>query len=225
MQLGVRDASRLLKVPESTVYQWVTDRDLPAQRINAQLFFNRTELLEWATVHKVEVSAEFFQGNEVRVATALQAGGIFREISGSDRPSALRSVVGCMPLPEGLDPELLWQLLTAREAHSSTAVGDGIAIPHPRSPIVVAFDAPTLTLCFLKEAIPFGAADGKPVQALFALLAPNIRMHLQLLARLASHLHNRDFRDSIVRRASSEVILAKAALLDDQIQNQNSKSE
>lgn len=215
MQLGVRDLSRLLKVPESTVYRWVTDEDLPAQRINSQYYFNKAELLEWATLRKVDLSPEIFSvdsngGWQPTVAEALRAGGIIRDVSGSDKATVLREVVQRMPLPEGLDGEFLWQLLTAREAHGSTAVGDGIAIPHPRSPIVAPLEVPTLTLCFLKEAVPFGAADGQPVHTLFALLAPNVRMHLHLLARLACLLHNPEFRKAIMSQADSEEIIAVA---------------
>ena len=61
MQLSVREVARLLKISENTVYRWVDERSLPAQQINSQYFFNKAELLEWAALHKVDVSrAEIF---------------------------------------------------------------------------------------------------------------------------------------------------------------------
>ena len=46
----------------------------------------------------------------------------------------------------------------------STAVGDGIAIPHVRNPVVLHVGRPAIALCFLERAIEYGALDGKPVR-------------------------------------------------------------
>src|SRR5262249_15066088 len=112
------------------------------------------------------------------------------------------------------DRELLLELLQARESHGSTAIGDGIAIPHPRSPIVAPIAAASIMLCYLKQPVSFGAADGKPVQVVFTLLAPNVRMHLQLLARLACTLRDEQFRSVVLGRGTAESILAAAARCD-----------
>ena len=58
MQLTVRDATRLLTVSEKTIYRWINQGSLPAYRVNEQYRFNRAELLEWATAHKINVSVE-----------------------------------------------------------------------------------------------------------------------------------------------------------------------
>src|SRR6266704_1569252 len=82
MQLSVREVSRLLKVPENTVYRWVDERSLPAQQINSQYFFNKGELLEWAALRKVDVAPENFaaspngNGATPTLSSALEAGGI-----------------------------------------------------------------------------------------------------------------------------------------------------
>ena len=49
----------------------------------------------------------------------------------------LRAVVARMPLADEGDRELLLDVLLAREAMGSTGVGDGIAIPHVRNPVVL----------------------------------------------------------------------------------------
>ena len=54
MQLSVREVARLLKVSENTVYRLVDERSLPAQQINSQYFFNKAELLEWATAQRIK---------------------------------------------------------------------------------------------------------------------------------------------------------------------------
>lgn len=220
MQLSLREVARLLKVAESTVYRWVDERSLPAQQINAQYFFNKAELLEWAALRKVDVAPEMFadgpagNGTTPTLASALKAGGIFYDVPGTDRESVLRSVVGQLRLPDDFDRDLLLELLLVREKHGSTAIGEGIAIPHPRTPIVAPVDSASLALCFLKQPVAFGAADGKPVNVVFMLLAPNVRMHLQLLARLACTLRDEPFHRSVLDRRRPDAILAAAAAFD-----------
>ena len=60
-------------------------------------------------------------------------------------------------LPDEVDREFLFQVLVAREALEPTAIGDGIAIPHVRNPIVLHVPEPAITLCFLEAAVDFGA--------------------------------------------------------------------
>ena len=219
MQLNIRDVSRLLKVSENKVYEWITDDGLPAQRINSHYYFNKAELLEWATLHKIDMSIEIFcdddhAGAGDGLAEALQAGGIFYNVPGDDKPAVLRSVVERMPLPDGFDSELLLDLMLARESHGTTAVGDGIAIPHPRTPIIAPLDRPTMTLCFLSHPVPFGSADNQPVHTIFALLAPHIKSHLNLLARTAFMIRQPEFRNLIIKRAQPQVIIDQVRRLD-----------
>jgi nitrogen PTS system EIIA component len=110
-------------------------------------------------------------------------------------------------LPEGVDREFLFQVLWAREALESTAIGDGIAIPHVRNPIVLHVDKPLITLCFLETPVDFGALDGKPVHALFSLISPTVRTHLHFLSRIAFILRDPEFKDMIMRQASRDDIL------------------
>ena len=62
-------------------------------------------------------------------------------VKNTDKERALAALVEVLPLPEEVDRELLLRLFLAREASASTAIGDGIAIPHVRNPIVLHVDA------------------------------------------------------------------------------------
>jgi len=216
MQLTVRDVSTLLKVSEKTVYRWINQGILPAYRVNEQYRFNRAELLEWATSRKMNVSADLFEEPESSVAPlptlveALQAGGIFYRVGGTDKESALRAVVEHMRLPEEVDREFLLRVLLARENLQSTGIGDGIAIPHVRNPIVLHVSRPMITLCFLEKPVEFGALDGKPVYVLFSLISPTVRAHLRMLSRLSFALSDAGFKQAIIDQASRDAILTQA---------------
>ena len=216
MQLTLRDVSKFLDVPESTVTRWIKQRGLPCQQVGGQAHFNRVELMEWATANRIKVSAEVFdslEGEDEPVPSlvgALEAGGIFYHIEGARKDLALRSLVDVLPLPEGVDRELLLQLFLAREASASTAIGEGIALPHVRNPIVLNVEKPMVTLCFLERAVDFGALDGKPVQICFTLICPTMRGHLQTVSRLSYALHDEGFKGVVTRQGLPEEILREA---------------
>jgi PTS system nitrogen regulatory IIA component len=216
LKLLVKDAARLLEVSEKTIYRWISQGVLPAYRVNEQYRFNRAELLEWATSRKMNVAAEVFDEPESNAAPipglveGLQAGGIFYRLGGSDKESVLRAVVEHMRLPEEVDRDFLLRVLLAREALQSTGIGDGIAIPHVRNPIVLHVSRPMITLCFLEKPIDFGALDGKPVHVLFSLVSPTVRAHLRLLSRLSFALHDPAFKKAVTQQASRDEILEAA---------------
>jgi len=213
MQLTVKDVSELLNVSEKTVYRWVGERGLPGYRLSGQYRFSRAELLEWATSNKINVSPRIFQEDKEatplpELAEALQAGGVFYRLSGSDKESVLRSVVEHLRLPEEVDRSFLLEMLLARESLESTAIGDGVAIPHARGPIVLHVPRPLVTLCFLERAVDFGALDGQPVHALFTLITPTVKSHLHLLARIAFALHDAEMKSLIREQGNRDAIMA-----------------
>ncbi len=221
MQLTVQDVAELLNVSEKTVYRWLTDQNLPGYRVSGQYRFNRAEVLEWATSRKINVSPEIFHEPETvgtplpLLSEALLAGGIHYRVSGTDKESVLRAAVETMKLPEEVDQEFLLRALIAREALSSTGIGDGIAIPHVRNPIVFHVSRPTVSLCFLEKPVDFDAIDGRPVYALFTLVSPTVRGHLHLLSRLAYALHDAGCKAVIARQGSRDEILNELRRVED----------
>ena len=210
MQLTVRDVARILSVNEATVYRWIKEAALPGYRVNNQYRFNRAELFEWATARQVKVSADLFSEADEdaerfgSLADALTAGGIVYGLPGDNKSAALNAVVQHMPLPPGIDRKFLLDILLAREALASTGIGDGIALPHVRNPIVLHVGQPQITLGFLEHPVDFGAIDGKPVYCLFTIISPNVRTHLHLLSQLSFALRDDAFKAALERRAPRE---------------------
>lgn len=213
MQLTLPDVVRLFEVTENTVRNWINQDNLPCEVIDDRYRFNQVELLEWATIRKLNVSPSIFKavnGNAVSESTlsaALVRGGIAYHVTAPHKRALLRAIVEELPLPKGFDRDVLWQLFLAREALGSTALEGGIAVPHPRRPIVLNVNGPLVRLCFLAEPLDFQGPDGKPVDTLFAMIAPTVHEHLQLLARLASVLKDQKVRKVLRDRASPEDIL------------------
>ena len=222
MELTLRDVTKLLNVTEDTILRWIEEHDLPATLVDGQYTFSKTALLEWATASKITLSSALFREPDASamptLAEALAAGGIIHHVAVEDKESALQDVVRRMTLPDLVDRQFLLSVLLAREAAASTGIGDGIAFPHVRNPIVLQVQRPMIMLSFLEKPIEFGAVDGKPVYALFTLICPTVRIHLHLLARLAFALRNPRFKSAIECRADAQRILAMAREIDAQVE-------
>lgn len=214
MNTSVKDAAELLRVSEKTIYRWIKQEILPVYRINEQYRFNRAELLEWATSRRMGVSPDAFHEPDAagtplpNLVESLEAGGIVYRLDGNTRKTVLTHLVDELRLPEEVDRDYLYKVLKAREQLASTGVGDGIAIPHPRNPVLLHITKPSITLAFLEEPVDFHALDGKPVHTLFCLISPTLRAHLHLLSMLSFALRDPAFRATIVNQSSREEIFS-----------------
>ncbi len=96
--------------------------------------------------------------------------------------------------------------ILAREAMSSTAVGEGIAIPHAKSEAV---KAPSLAAMTVPEGVDYQAMDNEPSNLLFMIAAPNNGdVHLEVLSRLMTLLMDEDFRAKLLAAADAGEFLA-----------------
>ena len=90
-----------------------------------------------------------------------------------------------------IDSRILLEALTKREKLGSTAVGNGIAIPHANCPNI---DKPKVFVALLSNSLDFNANDDQPVDIIFLLLAPDNSgsEHLQALALVSRLLRNKE---------------------------------
>ncbi|HJQ65485.1 MAG TPA: PTS sugar transporter subunit IIA [Gemmatimonadales bacterium] len=222
MQLTVHQAASYLGVNESTVRRWIAARGLPAHRVDERLHLNAIELWEWAVEHGIPVSRRLLDRARRRpeevppLSELLAAGGIHHDVGGTGKAEVLREIVARLPLPADTDRAFLLSVLEAREAMGSTGIGDGIAIPHVRNPILLHVDAPFVTLCLLRHPVEFDAVDGKPVHALFTLISPSVPVHLRMLAQMGFVLRDKELRLLLAGRATVPELLARVRGLEQQ---------
>jgi PTS system nitrogen regulatory IIA component len=207
MQLDLRDASRFLGVDEGTMYRWARRGEIPARLIHDQYSFDHVDLLEFASARGIKVLTEMLAEPDSRgqpmpsLAEAVRAGGVHHDVPGPDKAAVLKAVVDMLPLPASISPSFLYQMLLAREQLGSTGFGHGIAIPHARDPVVLRVAAPAVAVSYLATPVDFEALDGKPVHTLFTMVSPSVRVHLHLLAVLATALRDADVMAAVAARA------------------------
>ena len=90
-----------------------------------------------------------------------------------------------------INSRILLEALIKREKLGSTAVGNGIAIPHANCPDI---DKPKVFVALLSNSLDFNANDDQPVDIIFLLLAPDNSgsEHLQALALVSRLLRNKE---------------------------------
>jgi nitrogen PTS system EIIA component len=105
----------------------------------------------------------------------------------------------------GVDPEALRRVLEERELLASTAIGDGIAIPHGKLDSVEQLVG---TLGRSQPGLEFDSIDGKPTHLVFMLVAPSSStgIHLKALARLSRLFRDADFRRRLIEAADGQAM-------------------
>jgi PTS system nitrogen regulatory IIA component len=105
----------------------------------------------------------------------------------------------------GLSSETVYRALLAREKLGSTAIGEGIAIPHCR---INECSEAAGCLVTLQEPIDYGSADGNGVDVIFVLLVPEeaTEAHLKLLAALARSFSSAEVRDRVRQTQDPEAL-------------------
>lgn len=96
--------------------------------------------------------------------------------------------------------------IIAREEHASTAVGEGIAIPHAKNKGV---KAPSLAAMTVPGGVDYEAPDDEPSNLLFMIAAPENGgdVHLEVLSRLMTILMDEDFRERLIAAADKDGFL------------------
>ena len=126
----------------------------------------------------------------MRLSHYLRADLVVHGLQASNSAEALRIIsdhlfeTGCVP-----SAETAFQALMARERAHSTALGEGVAVPHA---VIPALPDMLLLVATAKEPFQFGPPEVQEVDLLFTLLSPKGREaeHIKLLARICRLIHS-----------------------------------
>lgn len=135
--------------------------------------------------------------NEVDIAQLIHRGGIIKNVEGKTPQEIYSKISRMIDLPDGMTSEQIYNALCAREEVLSTAVGNGIALPHARAPIMKDEKDQRICVVYLKEPIDMKAPDERNVFVMFVLLTHNSQIHLKVLSSLAGLFRSAQFRKAL----------------------------
>lgn len=141
------------------------------------------------------------------LAELFTPGRIALDVEASSKRQLLRELAELVARDLGVDPETILEALLEREKLGSTAIGEGIAIPHAR---VESIDDLVGAFIRLVKGVDFDALDEEPVDLIFLLLAPaatSSAEHLRILAKLARALRDPELREALRHAETPERVL------------------
>jgi nitrogen PTS system EIIA component len=129
-------------------------------------------------------------------AELLSKKNILLDIETPNRSHLLQEVARHMERQHGMPQEWVFQSLSRREKVGSTALGEGVAVPHARIK-----DLQRILLAYirLKLPIPYDAPDGKPVSDVLVILVPKeaTEEHLRILSEVTQMFSDMQFRQRL----------------------------
>jgi len=141
----------------------------------------------------------------MKIGDILTPESVLTELSGQTKPEILRELAVCLATGQTLNPDELTAVLSERERLGSTAIGDGIAIPHGKirgvKQIVGAFGRK-------HKGVDFDSLDGNPTHLFFVLVAPedSASLHLKALARVSRLFRDNSFREHLLAAPDAKEI-------------------
>jgi len=137
----------------------------------------------------------------------LQRGGVWFNIPSSSPEQFIRDTLTALHLPPELDRQVLIQQTLLREATTSTAIGYGIALPHPATMVLSDEADAMIALAYPRYSLQWGTDPVESVRAAFFILSANRHAHLSALSAVASLCGAESFRALLYKQADQEEIL------------------
>jgi len=135
----------------------------------------------------------------MKITEFLSKDALTHDLKATTKPEVIQELVDILIEAKSIEKKYknkIVDVLLAREALGSTAIGQGIAIPHGKSDCTEKLVA---ALGISKKGVNFDSLDGEPAHIFFLLIAPadSAGPHLKALARVSRLLKDKFFRDSL----------------------------
>ncbi len=153
----------------------------------------------------------------MKIGDFLCKKAITADIKSTDKEDVIKELVDLLIDADEVDKKFrnkLIEILMAREALGSTAIGQGVGIPHGKSECVSKLVA---SFGISQKGVNFDSLDGEPVYIFFLLLAPqdSAGPHLKALARISRLLKDKYFRENL-RQAKDDKTIVKIITQEDE---------
>lgn len=222
--MTVADVAEYLQLAEKTIVRMAQRGEMPAAKVASQWRFMRSLVREWIVAQMQTLPAGRLDDVAGRQDALLGLDEMIRpelmnlDIKPGPKEAVLRQIVG--PLVQtgfAADPSRLLASLLERERMMTTAIGHGVALPHPRRPIAGMFPEPAIALGVCPGGTDFDAIDDQLVNVFFLICATREEIHLQLMAKVA-WLSRRDvlgkLRTASDARTAQEIIAQAVQEID-----------
>ena len=183
---------------------------LPGKKVAGEWRFSSSEINHWIETQMHAFTEEELAALERRggatavlaeplISSMLTESTIAVPLRAATRASVLKELVNLAEHSwQVYDPEALHRAIQTREDLGTTALGSGVAIPHPHRPLSSkAQGEAVIAFARTGRGIPFGAPDGGLTDLFFLVSCRDAATHLRVLARLSRMMLRPGFLDEL----------------------------
>lgn len=201
--LTLSEVASYLKLAEKTIHRMIKKNEIPCVKVASQWRFMKTMIDDWLiakmkVVPQNDLSRLIESGKGlVPLSRITNENLIIMDINSGSKESILEQLT--MPLlAEGIidNKDLFIKKLIEREGMVSTAIGNGIAIPHLRNPGESLCKKPAMVIGVCKEGSDFLSPDGQNTHLFFLISSDSEIVHLRILSKLNDLLRREEILDS-----------------------------
>lgn len=202
--LSKSEAAKLLKVSERVVQEMINTKIFESKLVGKSIKIDSDSLHEWMeNLSENEEKSLALKRVICHFEEYLRPQNIFIDFQAENKYEAIRILSEkAKELKLVRDARWLYEVVVAREELISTAIGNGVALLHPRHLHPSKIKSPSILFGRSLEGVDFDAPDNKPVNVFFMLLLHNDKQHLFSLSYISKLIMNLEVLNELLTAKS-----------------------
>jgi excisionase family DNA binding protein len=212
------EAAKKLKVSEKVIQEMINTKVFETKQVGKNVKIDEDSLNEWLeNLNEDDEKLLALRRVICHFEEYMRPENIFLDFSAENKYDAIRILSEkAKDLKLVRDARWLYEVVVAREELISTAIGNGVALLHPRHLHPSKIKAPSILFGRSSEPVDFDAPDNKPVNIFFMLLLHNDKQHLFSLSYISKLIMNSEILEKFNSAASVEEIHSNLTVLPEQ---------
>jgi len=197
--LGKAETAKLLRVSERVVQEMINTEIFVTKLMGKSVKIDADSLNEWMeNLSESEEKLLALRRVICHFEEYMRPENIFLDFNADNKYEAIRILSEkAKDLKLVRDARWLYEVVVAREELISTAIGNGVALLHPRHLHPSKIKSPSILFGRAVDGIDFDAPDNKPVHIFFMLLLHNDKQHLFSLSYISKLIVNPDILNEL----------------------------
>lgn len=203
--LSKAEAAKMLKVSERVIQEMIATNVFESKLVGKNVKIDEDSLNEWLeNLNEVDEKMLALKRVICHFEEYMRPENIFLDFSAENKYDAIRILSEkAKDLKLVRDARWLYEVVVAREELISTAIGNGVALLHPRHLHPSKIKTPSILFGRSAEGVDFDAPDNKPVNIFFMLLLHNDKQHLFSLSYISKLIMNSENLDAFTSAADA----------------------
>jgi PTS system nitrogen regulatory IIA component len=222
--MTLQEVAQYLKISEKSVLRLAQRGEIPVMKIASQWRFMRTLIDDWCISRIKNTSkpplVQMIEQSEIILPLSRLV--TQEHILFHMQPGTIESVLSQLvePLVKSktiTDAKKMFSFLREREEMASTALSNGVALPHPRNPETCRITEPCLVIGICKEGTYFNALDGKKTRLFFLVCTDSDIVHLKVMSKLAFFMKDSATTERLIEAKNDKEVLSILNEVDQEI--------